>query len=209
VRALIAAADGRELHLLLPMVSEVAEIEGAKIQIAREVERARRVGVPPPKHIRLGAMIEVPSLLFALPQLLKVADFISVGSNDLLQFVFAADRTNPVVARRYDTLSPSVLNLMRSITDARREAASSTELSVCGEIAGRPLEAMALVGLGITSLSMQASLIGPVKMMIRNLDTRPLRPVLDRLCAIAGPSVRAQLSDFAAGHGVPIAGRSG
>ncbi len=107
VRALIAAAEGRELHLLLPMVSEVAEIEAAKVQIAREVERARRVGMTPPKHIRLGAMIEVPSLLFALPQLLKAADFVSVGSNDLLQFVFAADRTNPVVARRYDTLSPA------------------------------------------------------------------------------------------------------
>jgi phosphotransferase system enzyme I (PtsP) len=191
------------------MVSEVAEIEAAKGQIAREVERARRVGMTPPKHIRLGAMIEVPSLLFELQQLLKAADFVSVGSNDLLQFMFAADRTNPVVARRYDTLSPAVLNLVRRITDSHREAGSSTEISFCGEIAGRPLEAMALVGLGITSLSMQASLIGPVKMMIRNLDTRPLRPVLDRLCGIAGPSARAQLNDFAAGHGVPIAGRSG
>jgi phosphotransferase system enzyme I (PtsP) len=191
------------------MVSEVAEVEGAKVQIAREVERARRVGTKPPKQIRLGAMIEVPSLLFQLPQLLKAADFVSVGSNDLLQFVFAADRTNPVVARRYDTLSPAVLNLVRRITDVRREAGSAAELSFCGEIAGRPLEAMTLVGLGITSLSMQASMIGPVKMMIRSLDTRPLRPVLDRLCGIAAASARTQLQDFAASQGVPIAGRSG
>ena len=107
VRALIAAADGRELHLLLPMVSEVAEFEGAKVQIEREVERARRTGTTPPKRIRLGAMIEVPSLLFQLEQLLKTADFVSIGSNDLLQFIFAADRTNPTVARRYDSLSPA------------------------------------------------------------------------------------------------------
>lgn len=209
VRALIAAANGRELHLLLPMISEVAEFEEAKAQIGREVERARRVGITRPKRIRLGAMIEVPSLLFELQRLMSAAEFVSVGSNDLLQFVFAADRTNPAVARRYDTLSPAVLNLVRRIADVRRETGTATEVSFCGEIAGRPLEAMALVGLGITSLSMQASMIGPVKMMIRNLDIRPLRPVLDRLCGVPGPSARAELIDFAASHGVPIGGRSG
>ena len=209
VRALIAAANGRELHLLLPMVSEVAEFEGAKIQIEREVERARRTGTKPPKRIRLGAMIEVPSLLFQLEQLLKTADFVSIGSNDLLQFVFAADRTNPTVARRYDTLSPAVLNLVRRIVDARGEAGSSVEVSLCGEIAGRPLEAMALVGLGVTSLSMQASMIGPVKMMIQHLDTRQLKPVLERLSRVSAPSTRTALSDFAASQGIPIGGRSG
>jgi len=205
VRALIIAADGRELRLLLPMVSEVAEFAAAQDQIAREVERARRVGTKLPKDIKLGAMIEVPSLLFELGQILELADFVSVGSNDLLQFVFAADRTNPVVSRRYDTLSPAVLNLVRRIADSTSER--SPEVSFCGEIAGRPLEAMALVGLGITSLSMQASNIGPVKMMIRNLDTRALRPVVEKLCATRGPSARAELTDFAARHGVPIGGR--
>jgi phosphotransferase system enzyme I (PtsP) len=209
VRALIAAAEGRDLHVLLPMVSEVAEFEAARAQIEREVERARRFGVPRPKNMRLGAMIEVPSLLFELQQLLKAADFVSVGSNDLLQFVFAADRTNPVVSRRYDTLSPAVLNLVRRIEEARQETGSPAEVSVCGEIAGRPLEAMALVGLGITSLSMQASMIGPVKMMIRNLDTRALRPLLERLCGVSAASARTELTDFAASHGVPIGGRTG
>ena len=173
VRALIAAANGRRAQSPPADGQRGCGVRGgAKVQIAREVERARRTGATPPKSIRLGAMIEVPSLLFELQQLLKAADFVSVGSNDLLQFVFAADRTNPAVARRYDTLSPAVLNLVRRIADARREAGSTVEISFCGEIAGRPLEAMALVGLGITSLSMQASMIGPVKMMIRNLDTR-------------------------------------
>jgi len=208
VRALIAAANGRRLHLLLPMVSEVAEFEAARTQIGREIERAGRVGVPLPERIRLGAMIEVPSLLFDLKQIMATADFVSICSNDLLQFVFAADRTNPAVARRYDTLSPAVLNLVRRIVEAGREADRLSDISICGEIAGRPLEAMTLVGFGITSLSMQASMIGPVKMMIRNLDTRALRPLVERLCDIAGPSARSELADFAASQGVPI-GRTG
>ena len=151
-------------------------------------------------------MIEVPSLLFVLGQIMGMADFVSVGSNDLLQFIFAADRTNPVVARRYDTLSPAVLNLVRGIAQARSKP--FPEVSFCGEIAGRPLEAMVLVGLGITTLSMQASNIGPVKMMIRNLDTRPLKPVIDELCALTASSARPQLADFAARHGIPIGGRT-
>ena len=207
VRALIAAADGRELRLLLPMVSETAEFTAAQGQIAREVERARRVGTKLPAGIKLGAMIEVPSLLFVLKQIMQLADFVSVGSNDLLQFIFAADRTNPVVARRYDTLSPTVLNIVRRVAESNRDQAA--EVSFCGEIAGRPLEAMALVGLGITSLSMQASNIGPVKMMIRNLDTRTLRPVVEQLCAITAQSARSELSEFAARHGVPVGGRMG
>jgi len=207
VRALIAAAEGRELRLLLPMISEAAEFAAAKDQIGREIDRAQRVGVAVPKTVQLGAMIEVPSLLFELSQIMSLADFVSVGSNDLLQFVFAADRTNPVVAKRYDTLSPAVLNLVRRIAQARSKA--FPDISFCGEIAGRPLEAMVLVGLGITTLSMQASNIGPVKMMIRNLDTRPLKPMIEKLCAITAPSARTQLADFAARHGVPIGGRTG
>ena len=204
VRALIAAANGRCLRLLLPMVSEVAEFEAARAQIGRELDRAGRVGLKLPESIQLGAMVEVPSLLFELKQILAAADFISIGSNDLLQFIFAADRTNPAVARRYDTLSPAVLNLVRRIADAGAEAGRLGEVSICGEIAGRPLEAMALVGSGFTSLSMQASMIGPVKMMIRNLDTRELKPFVEKLCGIAGPSARVELADFAAAHGVPI-----
>jgi phosphotransferase system enzyme I (PtsP) len=202
-RALITAADGRALRLLLPMVSEVAEFEAARAQIQRELDRTKRVGLTLPKSLHLGAMVEVPSLLFVLKQILQAADFISIGSNDLLQFVFAADRTNPAVARRYDTLSPAVLNLMRRIVEEGRQAGRLSDISICGEMAGRPLEAMALVGSGITSLSMQASMIGPVKMMIRSLDTRLLKPVIDGLCAMAMPSARSELADFASDHGIP------
>ncbi len=204
VRALIAAAGGRPLHLMLPMICEVAEFEAARGLIKRELERAVRLGAKLPEKFRLGAMIEVPSILFELRQIMKSADFVSVGTNDLLQFIFAADRTNPAVAKRYDTLSPAVLNLVRSIVTAGTDTGRLAEVSFCGEIAGRPLEAMALVGLGITSLSMQASSIGPVKMMIRSLDTRPLKPAVEKLAAGSGRSARAELADFAAAHGIPI-----
>ena len=204
VRALISAADGRRLRLLLPMVSEVSEFEAARTQIDRELARAQKVRVALPESIKLGAMVEVPSLLFELEQIMHAADFVSIGSNDLLQFVFAADRTNPAVARRYDTLSPAVLNLIRHITEAGTQSGRLSGVSVCGEIAGRPLEAMALIGLGITSLSMQASMIGPVKMMIRNLDIHELRPFVENLCAHPGPTARKELADFAAAHGIPI-----
>jgi phosphotransferase system enzyme I (PtsP) len=204
VRALITAAGGRSLRLLLPMVSEVAEFEAARAQIGRELDRAKRVGLKLPESIQLGAMVEVPSLVFVLKQLLQAADFVSIGSNDLLQFMFAADRTNPAVARRYDTLSPAVLSLVRRVVDDGRQAGRLADISICGEIAGRPLEAMALVGSGITSLSMQASMIGPVKMMIRSLDTTMLKPIVERLCDMAMPSARSELVDFAISHSIPI-----
>jgi len=202
VRALIAAAAGRTLKILLPMVSEVSEFEAAKAQIGRELGRAKKLGTKLPKEMFYGAMLEVPSLLFELEQIFKSADFVSIGSNDLLQFVFAADRTNPAVAKRYDTLSPAVLNLVRSIAAAARE--TGTEACFCGEMAGRPLEAMALIGLGITSLSMQPTMIGPVKMMVRSLDTRRLKPVVDRSSSEAGPSARQALAAFAAQENVAL-----
>jgi phosphotransferase system, enzyme I, PtsP len=204
VRALIAAANGRPLDLMLPMVAEVDEFQAASGMIGRELERADRIGATLPKKIRIGAMVEVPSLIFEMRQILNAADFVSVGTNDLLQFIFAADRGNPSVSKRYDTLSPAVLNLVRMIAAAGNTIGRLANVSFCGEIAGRPLEAMMLVGMGITSLSMQASSIGPVKIMIRNLDTRFLKPVLERLAAGSERSARNELADFAAVHGVPI-----
>jgi phosphotransferase system enzyme I (PtsP) len=208
VRALITAAEGRHLRILLPMISEVSEFRDARAQIGRELERAGRKGMVPPSKVDVGAMLEVPSLLFELNQIIAETDFLSVGSNDLLQFLFAADRTNPIVSRRYDTLSPAVLTLLRSITTTASEAGRLSHVSVCGEMAGRPLDAMALVGLGFTSLSMQASSVGPVKMLIRSLDTRTLSPVLDQLCGQSGPSARDALTAFADEHRVEL-GRPG
>jgi phosphotransferase system enzyme I (PtsP) len=145
-------------------------------------------------------MLEVPALMFMLPQILRSADFVSIGSNDLLQFVFAMDRTNPRVSRRYDALNPAALTLIRQII--RSAADAGGDVSLCGEIAGRPLEAMALVGLGLRTLSMQPANIGPVKMMVRSIDTREVGEFVERLCGRTDHSLRTRLTAFAAERGV-------
>jgi len=199
VRALIGACAHRVLRILLPMISDVAEFNQARALIDREVERARLLSLPQPRQVLVGAMLEVPALMFMLPQLQRSADFVSIGSNDLMQFVFAMDRTNPRVARRYDPLSPPALTLIRQIV---RSAADAGDVSMCGELAGKPLEAMALIGLGIRTLSMQPSNIGPIKMMIRSLDTREISQFVDGLCGRTDHSLRTRLTAFAAERGI-------
>jgi len=202
VRALIAASTHRVLRLLLPLVTDVDEFNRGRALVDRELERARLLSLPMPRQTLVGAMLEVPALAFMLPQILRSADFVSIGSNDLLQFVFAVDRTNPRVAKRYDPLSPAVLTLVRQIV--RSAADANGEVSLCGEMAGRPLEAMALIGSGLRTLSMQAPNIGPVKMMIRSLDSREITDFVDRQCDRSDHSLRTRLSAFAAERGVVI-----
>jgi phosphotransferase system enzyme I (PtsP) len=202
VRALLCASEGRTLRILLPMVSDVAEFNLARSLIDRELERARLLNQPQPRHTLVGAMLEVPALMFMLPQLLRSADFVSIGSNDLMQFVFAVDRTNPRVARRYDALNPAALTLIRQIVRSAAEAQG--DVSLCGEIAGRPLEAMALIGLGLRVLSMQPTNIGPVKMMLRSIDTREVGAFVERLCGRSDHSLRTRLMAFAAERGVVL-----
>ena len=202
IRALLAASEGRVLRLLLPMVSNVAEFNSARALIDRELERARLLSLPLPRQMLVGAMLEVPALMFMLPQILRSADFVSIGSNDLLQFMFAVDRTNPRVARRYDALNPATLTLIRQIVRSAAEA--NGEVSLCGEMAGRPLEAMALIGLGLRTLSMQPANIGPVKMMIRSIDSRIVAQFVNKLCGRTDHSLRTRLAAFAAEHGVVL-----
>jgi phosphotransferase system enzyme I (PtsP) len=202
VRALIAACAHQTLRILLPMVTDVAEFNSARSLVDRELERARLLGHPQPRQTLVGAMLEVPALIFMLPQILRSADFVSIGSNDLFQFTFAVDRTNPRVARRYDTLSPAALSLIRQIVRSAAEA--NGEVSLCGEMAGRPLEAMALIGTGVRTLSMQPANIGPVKLMIRSLDTREITPFVDRLCSRGDHSLRTRFAAFAAERGVAV-----
>jgi phosphotransferase system enzyme I (PtsP) len=202
VRALIAAASDRVLRLLLPLVTDVDEFNRGRTLIDRELERARLLSLPMPRQTLVGAMLEVPALAFMLPQILRSADFVSIGSNDLLQFVFAVDRTNPRVAKRYDPLSPAVMTLVRQIVRSAAEA--NGEVSLCGEMAGRPLEAMALIGTGLRTLSMQAPNIGPVKLMIRSLDSREITHFIDRQCDRSDHSLRTRLAAFAAERGIVI-----
>jgi phosphotransferase system enzyme I (PtsP) len=199
-RALLMASSGRTLRILLPMVSNVDEFNRGRALIDRELERARLMNHTRPTQVLVGAMLEVPALAFMLPQLMRSADFVSIGSNDLLSLAFAVDRTNPRVARRYDNLNPASLTLIRLIVQSAAE--NSGDLSLCGEMAGRPLDAMALLGLGIRTLSMQPGQIGPVKMMIRSLNLGEVSAFVDRLCGRTDHSLRTRLFAFAAERGI-------
>jgi phosphotransferase system, enzyme I, PtsP len=204
VRALLKAGAGQAINIMFPMVATVEEFVRGKEIVTREIAYLERHGHDLPTSTSLGVMMEVPSLLFQIEEICQVSDFISVGSNDLLQFLFAADRENRQVAQRYDPLSISSMRVMRLIADAANSA--RCQLSVCGEIAGQPLEAMALIGLGFRSLSMSPASIGPVKAMLLELDATALgeflRAEIDR--GSEHVSLRAALAQFAERRHIPV-----
>jgi phosphotransferase system enzyme I (PtsP) len=202
VRALLRAAPGEDLRLLLPMVTTVGEVDMARAMIEREQELLRRRNLAAPQRVLVGAMIEVPSLLFELESFMPRLDFLSVGSNDLLQYLFAADRNNTRVASRYDPLSVASLRALLTIVDAARR--HGRPLSLCGEMAGRPLEAMALLGLGFRTISMAPASIGPVKSMILSLDVEALGSWLVEKVRTAEGNLRAELKRWAETNGVDI-----
>jgi phosphotransferase system, enzyme I, PtsP len=202
VRALIAAAAGRPLQVMFPMIATTHEFQAAHQIVELEVMRARARGQPVPEPLKIGAMLEVPSLLWQLPALLSQADFLSVGSNDLAQFLFASDRGNPRLAGRYDPLSPAMLSVLAQVVD--HCTAAGRPISVCGEMAGRPLEAMALLGLGLNRLSMAPSAIGPVKTMLRSLDIGQLQAYIAGCIGLPNASLRRDLTSYARDHGVAL-----
>ena len=201
-RALLEAAAGRTLNVMFPMVSEAWEFEEARALFEAQrdwlCQRGRRL----PVDIRYGAMLEVPSLAYQLDLLLPKLQFLSVGTNDLTQFLFAADRANPKLAERYDWLSTSILRFLASVVGPAR--ASGVTLTVCGEMGGRPLEAMALIGLGIERLSITPAAVGPIKAMIRSLDRTAITAEMTRLLAEAPRDFRGALARFAADRGVEL-----
>ncbi len=202
IRALLRAAAGRELRIMLPMISDVSELIAARGLIERERLLLAEHGRPEPKKVLVGTMIEVPALLYQLDRLLPLADFASVGSNDLLQFLFAADRGNERVADRFDALNPAALKALRVIVEAAKTHA--VPLTLCGEMAGKPLEAMVVIGLGFRSISMAPASVGPVKAMILSLDVGDLRIRLDGLLASGATSLRQEFKQYAAEKGVQV-----
>jgi len=202
IRALLRAAAGRELRIMLPMIADVSEFHAARGLIDREVMILKRHGRPEPKRLMVGAMIEVPALLWQLDRILPLTDFVSVGSNDLMQFLFAADRSNMRVSERFDPLNPAGLKALRVIVEAAKR--HEVPLNLCGEMAGKPLEAMALMGLGFRSISMAPASVGPVKAMILSLDAGNLGRRLGELLECTDTSLREDLKRFAAEQGVQI-----
>ncbi len=202
IRALLKAAAGGRLKVMLPMVTEVREYRKVKAIIAREMTILSGFGHKMPADFKLGAMIEVPALLWQLDELMGEVDFVSVGSNDLFQFAMAVDRGNPRMSDRFDPLSRPFLRILRQIVVKANEY--DRPVTLCGELAGRPLPAMALAGIGFRSLSMASSSIGPVKAMLRDLDLGKLSAALIAALEepIGGQTIRELLIDFADSHGI-------
>jgi phosphotransferase system enzyme I (PtsP) len=204
VRAMLRAASGRDLRIMFPMVAAVHEFDEAKGLVERELTHLRRHGHKLPERVDIGTMLEVPALLFQLDELLDRVDFLSVGSNDLVQFFYAVDRGNARVSARFDELSVPVLRALKQIVD--RAKAHNKPVTLCGELASVPLGALALVGLGYRSLSLVPSAVGPVKAMLLELDCAKATALLSSL--VGKPdgvaSVRDKLAAFAAAEGLPV-----
>ena len=200
LRALLLAAGGRKLSVMFPMVATLAEFRQAKSLLLAE---AGRVGQAP-GTLSIGTMLEVPALLWQLPELCRESDFISIGSNDLVQFIFAADRGTPALAERYDLLSPPMLALLEEVSQAA--AVTGVPLSLCGEAASRPLDAAVLLALGICNLSMSGSSVLAVKEVLSTLDLTAFRPFLDALrkSSPGYPSLREPINAWARDHGVAV-----
>ena len=194
LQALIRAAKGRPLSIMFPFISEHGEFTQARSHILREIHRERSLGHPVPASVEVGAMLETPSLAYAPQAFFDLADFISIGGNDLKQFFFAADRENERVRKRYDTLNLSFLSFLELVV--QRCAASGTRLSFCGEDAGRPIEALALVAIGLRALSMRPASVGPVKALLRRVDLGQARAAIDAARAEGAESARPALMEW-------------
>jgi phosphotransferase system enzyme I (PtsP) len=203
IRALLEAGAGHDLWIMFPMIANVTEFLAARAVVEEQCALAEKVGRAPPAALHLGAMIEIPSLVWQLDDLLPKVDFVSVGSNDLMQYVYACDREHPLLSERYDTLSSAFLRLLAQVVE--RCKAHGVPLTLCGEMAGRPLEAMALLGLGLTSISMTPAAIGPVKTMLLTLNVGKLADFMKERLVAGQENLRADLQRWAENNGVAIA----
>jgi len=201
-RALLEASAGKVLHDMFPMVSEPWEYEQARALVEHQREWLQSHKKKLPIAVRYGAMLEVPALAEVLDLLLPQVDFLSIGTNDLTQFLFAADRAHPKLAERYDWLSIAILRFLDRVV--RMCEAHQVPVGVCGEMGGRTLEAMALIGLGIRRLSITPASVGPVKAMIRTVDASELRGVMRDYLDHGVLDIRARLTQWAAARSIEL-----
>jgi len=204
LRAMLKAAAGMELKMMVPMVTEVSEIAAVRELLQKEVQHLSRFGHGLPRKLQFGAMLEVPSLLWQMDELMAAVDFVSVGSNDLFQFAMAVDRGNARVSDRFDTLSKPFLRILRDIVRAGER--NKTPVTLCGELAGKPISAMALLGIGFRSVSMSPASIGPVKAMLLGLDVGALAHIMNEALddSKTPTSMRELLAHFADAHNIPL-----
>ncbi len=204
LRALLRAGAGREVRIMFPMIATVSEFEIAKELAEREVAYLKRHDHRLPNDLKLGVMVEVPALLWQLDEICARADFLSVGTNDLIQYMFAADRDNKRVASRFDSLSPAVLRALKIIVDKAQK--TGTPLTLCGEMGGKPIEALGLLAIGFRSLSMSPASIGPVKAMILATDLEATTRFVNGLVEArdGAHSLRDEMHRFAKANRIPV-----
>jgi phosphotransferase system enzyme I (PtsP) len=201
-RALLEAASGRTLNVMFPMVSEPWEFDAARAVFEGQLAFLKRQKKKLPTEIRYGVMLEVPALAEQLDVLMPKICFLSIGTNDLTQFLFAADRANPKLAERYDWVSPSILRFIRRVVTGT--TGHPVDVTVCGEMGGRRLEALALLGIGIRRLSITPAGIGPIKELVRKVDLEELGEAMKGWLATPPPDMRAALEDWAGARGIEI-----
>jgi len=199
LQALIRAANGRPLSVMFPFIAQFDEFREARDHLLRQIDREAALGHVLPATLEIGAMLETPSLAFAPRQFFEMADFVSIGGNDLKQFFFAADRENERVRKRYDTLNVSFLTFIQRIVERCEE--TGTPLSFCGEDAGRPIEAACFAAMGLRTLSMRPASVGPVKHLLRQVDLRALRAVIEDAAMAGEQSVRGPVKAYLAEEG--------
>ncbi|CZT36208.1 phosphoenolpyruvate--protein phosphotransferase [Rhizobium sp. 9140] len=204
LRAMLRASAGQELRIMLPMVTEVFELKAVRELLQKEIQRQSKVGEQLPRKLQFGAMLEVPALLYQLDELMSEVDFVSVGSNDLFQFAMAVDRGNSRVSDRFDVLSRPFLRMLRDIVRAGER--NTTSVTLCGEMASKPLSALALLAIGFRSLSMSPTAVGPVKAMLLATDLARLSPELNALLddTKGTRTPRELLKAFAAENEIPL-----
>jgi phosphotransferase system enzyme I (PtsP) len=201
-RALLDAAAGRTLHVMFPMISEPWELAQAKALFKEQHDWLAKRDKKLPKTVYYGTMLEVPALAETLDFVLPELDFLSIGTNDLTQFLFAADRANPKLAERYDWLSVAILRFISRIV--KTCANYDVPVGVCGEMGGRTLEAMALLGIGIRRLSITPASVGPVKAMVRSLDVAALSAHCTDLLKGGVANLREPLAQWASDNNVEL-----
>ena len=187
---------------MFPMISDVAEFKAVREIVYKEKARLEGLGKEAPTDIKVGTMLEVPALIWQLDSLLPLVDFVSIGSNDLMQFFFACDRENPKLVDRYDPLSPSALSMLKFIVD--KCDAHHTPVTLCGELGSKAVAAMAVIGVGMRRLSVTPASVGPVKMMIRSLNLNELQQFVNQSLSRTDKSLRGSFVAFAHDHGVKI-----
>jgi len=196
LQAFIRAAENKELSIMFPMIAQFDEFKKARENLKNVLAKESELGHLLPSRVEIGAMLETPSMAFAPKQFFELTDFVSIGGNDLKQFFYAADRENERVRKRYDTLNVSFLNLIKQIVERCEE--TKTPLSFCGEDAGRPLEAICLLAMGVRTLSMRPTSIGAVKSLILKINLAELKSEIDQALISGSQSIRPFVSDWIA-----------